>query len=110
MAELKNEKLLKSVGVDYSSFSNQEIGKIITESLMKSKGVKKPKFNTFANNLENSVDFIKSVVRYFSLSFDELEDVKKEVNNKFDSIKKEELKKVEKQLEELNKKKELLLK
>jgi hypothetical protein len=96
---MKNEEALKKVGLDYGSFDEKELATIISKVMIKTKGITKNKFSKLVNNLdEESTDFTKKMVKYGKFSYDECDDMIKDVKSKKDSLKVDELKKAKEEL------------
>lgn len=90
--ELKNQELLKKVGVDYTSFAENETAKIISDTIINKAGVAKTRYVKLLNNLPESKDFTSKLVKYGTYTFDECNDLIKELQVKQQQVKAEELK------------------
>jgi hypothetical protein len=62
---LVNEALLKSVGVDYTSFNSKELAEVLKKSLVYKSGVTKVKYKPFATAIKDfRVSLIEKIVEF----------------------------------------------
>jgi hypothetical protein len=93
---LKNEALLKKVGVDYAFFNDNEIAEILKKS--------KFSYSKVLNKLENQTDFLIKSIKNTEISYDDYELLIKEIKKRIEKLKVKEIEKAEKQIEELKQK------